>query len=424
MAQSAVSPAGTSTVLYLNFYDETTGLLVDPDTVQLDITYGGQVGFADDYAGPFTYQGATGATAGQVWRQARGKYAYAWPIPAAAPQGVYVANWTCTYGGGSFLGVENITVGGSLPLSMPAGDVGFWTGGLTNPNTNGIYGASIEFGQVDEHGIAWMWKKIDGWDSPDVQGAGVIARSGDHGGWASPQYFAPRTLTWTVHASAPDQATRDLARTLLQRAVPVSGLATLRYDEPVPKYALVRRSGKVTEAYPTLTDVTFTVGLVAPDPRKYAVAQRAVTIGLEPPDPGGGLTVPFTLPIGLNPASPPGESIATNGGSFDTPPVAVITGPVVGPTLSNVTTNQTLSWSSLTLGTADVLVVDFLTRQAYVNPVTTATTPGMASAGGTYWPADVNSSWWQLAPGDNEVGYGGTAGIGSTTVFYWRDTWI
>lgn len=416
--------AGSPWILYLNFYNETTGLLADPATVQLDITYGEQIGFAPDVTGPYAYQGASSSTSGQVWRIGVGQYACTWDIPATAAVGVYVANWTCVYGGGTFLGVENFSVAGMLPLSVPAGDVGFWTGGLINSDTGGPTGLDIEFGQVDGNGIAWLWQKLEGWDSPDVQGAGVIARSGDHGGWASPQYFAPRTLTWTVTASAPTQALRDQARALLQQAIPVSSMATLRYDEPVPKYIMVRRSGRITEQYPTLSDVTFAIGLVAPDPRKYAMAQRAVTIGLVPPAAGGGLTVPFTLPVTLNPASPPGVAVATNGGSFDTPPVAVITGPVSGPSLTNLSTGQTVSWSSLTLGTADTLVVDFLARQAYVDPVTTSTTPGAASDGGTYWPADVSSAWWQIAPGDNQLAYGGTAGTGSTAVYYWRDTWI
>lgn len=414
----AQATAGQPYTLNLNFYDENGGTLADPATVQLDITYGQEIGFAPDVGGPFQYSGASTPTPGQIWRTGVGQYSCIWQIPIGAATGVYVANWTCSYQGNTFLGVEDFSVSGGYTPAVPSGDIGYWTGGLT-------YGAlDIEFGTVDSNGIAWLWQKIEGWDGPDVQGAGVIPRSGDHGAWASPQFFAARTMTWTVTASAPTQALRDTARAKLQQAVPISDLAMLRYDEPVPKYAMVRRSGKLTEAYPTLTDVTFTIGLVAPDPRLYAMAQRGITIGLLPPTPGGGFTVPFTLPVHLNAAPPPGVAIGTNGGNFNSPPVALITGPVVGPSLTNLTTGQTVSWSTLTLGTADVLVVDFLTRQAYVNPSMHSTTPGMASTGGTYWPADVNSAWWQLAPGDNQLAYGGTAGSGSTAQLFWRDSYI
>lgn len=411
--------AGQPWTLYLNFYQEVTGTLADPTSVQLDVTYGQQVGFVPDTYGPITYSGASSPTSGQVWRTGVGQYAAIWNIPYGTPQGVYVANWTCSFGGNNFLGVEDFTVSGSVPLSVPGGDTGYWTGGL-------IYdaaGLDIEFGTTDSNGITWLWQKIEGWDSPDIQGAGVIPRSGDHGAWASPQYFAARTMTLTVMASAKSQALRDTARAMLQQAVPVSDLAMLRYDEPVPKFTWVRRSGKVTEAYPTLADVTFTIGLVAPDPRKYSMTQRSLQIGLLPSGGGGSMVEPFTVPFSLAAAPPPGTAVATNGGNFMTPPVAVVTGPVTGPTLSNLTTGQTVSWDSLTLNTGDRLVVDFLNRQAYVNPTTISTSPGIPSTGGTYWPADADSSWWQLAAGNNEVEFGGAAGTGSTATYYWRDSW-
>lgn len=414
-----VAFAGQPLTLYLSFYQEVTGTLADPSSVQLDVTYGQQVGFVPDTFGPITYSGASSPTSGQVWRIGVGQYAATWNIPYGTPGGVYVANWTCSFGGNTFLGVEDFTVSGGVPLSVPGGDTGYWTGAL-------IYaaqGVDVEFGTVDSNGITWLWQKIEGWDSPDIQGAGVIPRSGDHGAWASPQYFAARTMTLTVMASAPTQALRDTARATLQQAVPVSDLAILRYDEPVPKFTYVRRSGKVTEAYPTLNDVTFTIGLVAPDPRKYAMAQKSLQIGLLPSGGGGSMIEPFAVPFSLTAAPPPGTAVAINAGNFESPPVAVVTGPVTGPSLTNLTTNQTISWDALTLNTGDVLVVDFLNRQGYVNPTTVSTSPGIPSTGGTFWPADADSAWWQLSPGSNEVEYGGSAGTGSTATYYWRDSW-
>lgn len=412
--------AGQPYLLSLNFYNEQSGVLSDPTTVQLDITYGSEIGFVPDVAGPFTYQGASTPTAGQVWRTGVGQYACYWYIPFGTPQGVYVANWTVVYQGDTYLGVENFNLSGGYQPSVPAGDTGFWTGAL-------IYaaqGLDIEFGKVDSNGICWLWQKVEGWDGPDVQGAGVIPRSGDHGAWASPQFYAARQLTLTVTASAPSQALRDTARSLLQQAVPISDLAVLRYDEPVPKFTYVRRSGKLTETYPTLSDVTFTIGMVAPDPRKYSMVQRSLPIGLLPSGVGGGMVEPFSVPFTLNSAPPPGTATAINGGNFATPPVAVMTGPVAGPTLSNLTTGQTVAWDSLTLRTGDVFAVDFLNRQGYVNPTTVSTSPGIPSIGGTYWPADADSSWWQLGAGSTQVQFGGTAGTGSTAQVYWRDAYI
>lgn len=408
--------AGVPWTLFLDFYDEESGALTDPDAVQLDITYGQQVGLVADTAGPFTYMGSSTPVPGQVWRIATGQYAFIWQVPYDVTQGVYVANWSVSYGGDTFLAVENFPVQGGYSPEVPAGDVGYWTGSLAYTPSAGTPAApvTIEFGAVDSNGICWLWQKLDGWDGPDVQGAGVLPKSGDHGGWPSPQFYAPRTLTWTVTASAPTQALRDLARATLQAAVPVSDLAVLAYNEPIPKQISVRRSGKVTEAYPTLADVTFTVGLVAPDPRKYTVQQQTLTV-----TPSGevltGFTLPFTLPLTL-PAQPVGGSVvATNGGSFESRPVIAITGPITSPSLTNVTTGQTVSWTGLVIPAGGVLIVDFNAQQAQL------------SLGGTnpaYRPADPFSSWWTLPPGDSTIQLGGSADLGASAEVVWSDAWI
>lgn len=299
-------------------------------------------------------------------------------------------------------------------------DTGLWTGGI-------IYAAAgidIEFGTVDGSGTAWLWQKITGWDSAPVQGAGVIARSGDHGAWAAPQYYAARTMTLTCTASAQSQALRDEARALLQQAVPVSDLALLRYDEPVSKCCLVRRSGQVGEAYPTLADVTFTIGLVAPDPRKYSSALKSLNVTPVPSGGGGSLVVPFTVPFSLAPSNPPATGVASNAGNFGSPPIAVITGPVSAPMLSNLTTGNTVSWSQVNLvSAAEVMVVDFLNRQAWVNASTVPTLPGVPPSGGTFVPADIFSAWWTLQPGDNLIQFSGNASAGASAQLFYRDCW-
>lgn len=397
---------------------EVAGTPENASAVSLTITYGSAQFGAPVVYGPVTWQGASSPVAAQVWQTGTGAYSAVWPIPSGTPAGAYVATWTITYSGADYTETENFYVSGGVLPPVPAGDTGYWTGGL-------IYdGLDIEFGKVDKYGICWLWQKIEGWDGPPVQGAGVIPRSGDHGAWASPQYYAARTMTLTVTASAPDQATRDVARALLQQAVPISDLAVLRYDEPVPKVASVRRSGQVTEAYPTLTDVTFTIGLVAPDPRKYAAQSSSIIITPLPSGGGGGMVVPFAVPFTLAAAPPPGAAVAANNGNFTSPPVALISGPVTAPSLINVTTGQTVSWSTLTLNPGDILAVDFLNRESWVNPPVLSMTPGIPSSGGTYWPADVSSGWWQLAPGDNAIQVGGQTGSGCSVSVYFSSAWV
>jgi hypothetical protein len=305
-------------------------------------------------------------------------------------------------------------------MTTPPGDTGYWTGGI-------IYdaaGLDIEFGQVDSNGTAWLWQKLAGWDGAPVQGAGVIPRSGDHGAWASPQYFAARTMTLTCTASAQSQYLRDVARAQLQQAVPVSDLAVLRYDEPIPKQCLMRRSGQLTEAYPTLADVTFTIGMVAPDMRKYGTVQKQLPIQAVPPGPGGDFVVPFTIPFSLAASTPPAAAYAINEGNFGSPPLAVITGPCAGPSLANLTTGEQVSWSQTAVPGGQTMTVDFLNSQAWLGAPNAPGLPGQPLGGGSYQPADIFSAWWDLDPGSNLLQFSAasrSSGAGCTYYFY--DAW-
>lgn len=409
--------AGQSLVVSLEFYSYSTGMPADATSVQLDITYGGLAGSVADVpgGGSFYFTGATSSAPGQIWTTGTGLYSFAWQIPASAPSGAYVANWTCTFGGRTWEGTENFWVAGGNPVAVPAGDIGFWTGSIAYqpPATNlaQLTPVSIPLGAVDGNGIAWLINKLEGWDGPDVQGGGVIPRSGDHGAISAPQYYAARNMTLTLTAMAPTQALRDLARALLQQAVPVSDLAVFTYDEPIPKQAQVRRSGKVTETYSDRCAVQFAVGLVAPDPRKYGAQVMDTGLVNASPTTGIGIVFPAVFPVTF-PAQPPGGSVLiTNVGTFETRPVITVSGPVTAPSLLNATTGQTVSWSQLTLGPGDALVADFNARQATLN--------------GIYRPADLGSSWWVLPPGvPCTVELGGNLGSGAAIQASWSPAWI
>lgn len=287
-------------------------------------------------------------------------------------------------------------------------DIGYFTGGITyTPPTGAGPATDLEFGATDANGTDWALLNWQGMGGVSTAGQ-VVQRAGDHGAWATPQFYGPRTLTLTVHATAKTQALRDAARAFMQQAIPVSDLALFRWDEPTPVQMRVRRSGPITETYASLLDVEFTVPLVAPDPRKYSTVlrqasstQASVAAGLAPP-----LTPPFTLPAG----APPMYTACTNAGSFETRPTVTIGGPISGPAVVNVTTGQAISFSGLTLAATDSLVVDLSTRQALLN--------------GIYRPADISSAWWVMPPGTTTVQVTGTASTGSTMTVAWRDAWI
>jgi len=401
-------PPGGTIALFLQFYNEQSGVLTDPDgAIQADITTGGNVGLVSDVpgGGPFFYPA-------NITRTGVGLYQFSWNIPSTAMVGSYTVNWQVGFQGNTFLITENFYVGpGANGYILPSTtDAGFWTGSISwqpsyqsTPNT-------INVGTVDSDGIVWYWEKLDGWDGTDLAGT-VTQRSSDHGGWPAEQFLAPRTMTWTVLAQAPNQALRDLARSKMQAAMPINTLGTFTYNEPIPKQAMVRRSGRLAETYMTLSEVEFSVLMTAPDPRKYSTTLHTQTTSFGNNVTPTGIVIPTTVPWSSPSIPPQGSMSCINAGNFETRPVITIRGPITGPQLISLTQGYAVTWNSLALSATDVLVVDMDLKQAILN-------------GNVVYPADFNSAWWVLSPGTTEIQLGGTTPGGASITVSWRDAWI
>jgi hypothetical protein len=317
-------------------------------------------------------------------------------------------------------------------MSVMSVDTGYWTGSITYDPPGPFAPVNINVGYgPDANGIAWIWEKLDGWDSPDVTGQ-IVQRGSDHGGWAAGQWYAARSMTWTLRASAPTQALRDTARALLQQCIPVNDLALFVYNEPIPKQMWVRRSGRIQETYDNLTEVEFTCVMVAPDPRKYAtvlknwsstslVASAYFVIGPV----GGENTVPFAMPN----ATAPATTANSNLGNFETRPVITITGPLHAPGIMQSSTGMTVSWSQLNLAVGDILLIDMDSRMAWLNPgsvtVDVPLQPQQPLTG--YVAADIWSAWFTMQPGLDAIQLLSGASIVTDTgvmVVRSRDAWI
>jgi hypothetical protein len=330
-------------------------------------------------------------------------------------------------------------------MSIQSTETGYWTGSITYSPTYSTTPISISFGTgPDAYGNAWIIEKLEGWDSPDIVGQ-VLQRGADHGGWAAGQWYAPRALTFQVRASCPNQASRDIARSLMQQVCPPGDLALFKYNEPIPKQAWFRRAGKVTETYDNLQEVDFAAVLICPDPRKYsqtakiwsaATKQTPTWFGIGP------LGSPISPAFAMANNTAYNSSTSANAGNFETRPVITIRGPIHYPSITYVNTAQTVSWSTLILNTGDVLTVDFDSRTGWVNgafivDIPLRKIPGpygtfvghQISAG--YFPADVSSQWFTLWPGLNTLQLTTSSPVtnifgtdlGSMTVMH-RDAWI
>jgi len=396
---------GQPFLLYFSFTDFESGSPVDPSVLSLDITYGSQ---GADVVGPVEYTGASSEASGVIWRTGTGAYTFRWDVPPSGLlPGVYVATWTAVYGpdNDEFQAIENFAlIAGAPYTSLPSGDTGFWTGSISYQPSWASAPFVIPLGSTDSNGVTWVLKELKGWDGPPGVGQ-VIQRSADHGGWPSAAYYGPRLMTLSVEAKAPTQALRDQAAQQLVQAVPVSDLATFRYDEPVPKQVYCRQtaSANITMNKPTLVDVEFSIPLVAPDPRKYSTVPFSGTATVPAPviNP---LTLPVTLPIGFPGSTPAIDSAVTcvNAGTFETRPVITVTGPITSPQVVNASTGQVISFTGLTLTSAQQLVLYTDNRQAFLS--------------GTFYPADLGSAWFVLEPGETQVYLTGSGFAGGAAI--------
>jgi hypothetical protein len=132
---------------------------------------------------------------------------------------------------------------------------------------------------------------------------------------------------------------------------------------------------------------------IAGDPRFYDANQTMVTIESPPAQqPGHGF--PHGFPLGFG-GSIGGYGLCTNDGTFPTLPVITIHGPATNPFVRHVDLDVSMDLT-LGLGASDVLVLDFANRTITLN--------GESSR---YYALDAGSIWWELAPGDNLIQYGG-----------------
>lgn len=155
-----------------------------------------------------------------------------------------------------------------------------------------------------------------------------------------------------------------------------------------------------TEGY--APQARYALTLAAPDPRVYSATIRSGTYDPTGSIAGGGATVPLTFPIAF--AFTVGAYLElVNAGSFRTPPVFTITGPIGNPLLQNIDTGEQLQLV-YQLGAGETIRVDVDARRVELNG---ALRRDLVDAGA--------STWWQLARGTNRVRLSGTGMVAAQT---------
>lgn len=284
------------------------------------------------------------------------------------------------------------------------------TGVTLGPIFMPVYRQGPDF--VDAFGISWLCTELTGWDDGWEGSGTVFQRPTADGAWVSPQYATPRVLgvkgRLIASSGTWDDATRAWDR--LQAATPfraVAGIVISTGEGTVAdQTALIRQHEK-----PVITRfgnrIDFSLSLLAPDPRKYAVASQSLALVL--PNNTGGLTPPLTPPLTPTGTSTVSQGVALNSGTTDAPVTIALPGPCpAGAVIANTTTGQAIKVMDA-ISAAETLIIDTATGAAYVN--------GQARK--------VTGTWWSLVPGSNTISFYATGGYdpAASATITWRSAW-
>jgi Phage tail protein len=185
----------------------------------------------------------------------------------------------------------------------------------------------------------------------------------------------------------------------------------------LPGWSESRRiTGRPTKAgYPIDVNYQFNkvpvaVEFTCADPLIYGSTLKSASAGL--PSPTAGLTFPVTFNVTFG-ASTGGSFTVTNNGTYLSPPVFTITGPVTNPRLTFTSTGAFFALN-IALGASDVLVIDMGKRSVTLN--------GTASRLNTIVSG---SSWFGFPTGTWSIGVSSSDASPVAALFTanWRDAW-
>ena len=254
-------------------------------------------------------------------------------------------------------------------------------------------------GDIDAQGTVWLLQRVEGWqDAPSVR-LGLTNRPEEHGAFDGPSYLEPRVITVKGAAYGASYAATKQARDIMASVLgdPTLGLqtATVRTPGYRDMQASVRRSDKVLTSEIGKDGLTFSwsVILVAPDPLRYSTALTTLSAGL--PVVGlGGLVFPLVFPLAFGTGTAGGDITIVNGGTIAMWPTLTITGPVTGPTVTNVTTGAILRFDpAFTVPAGQTVTIDTKNRLVTL-------------AGVNRRDRLVTAEWFRIATGTQVIRFG------------------
>lgn len=148
--------------------------------------------------------------------------------------------------------------------------------------------------------------------------------------------------------------------------------------------------------------IKWSLDLFSQDPRIYAFTES--TGSYDPTtSPSAGLLLPLVWPLDFQGSAASYLSLS-NEGTFPTPPIFTIEGPITNPILDNDTTSQSFYTSGLTLAAGEYAVADMGARTFSIQGTVRMDFVDAAL-----------SSWFDLQPGVNDIRLRGTGTASAQT---------
>ena len=218
----------------------------------------------------------------------------------------------------------------------------------------------LDLNTVEASGVHWILEDIKGWGSSSGT-LTPVQKPRQDGAWGGQSYRKPRSIVLTGSCVAPTAALATDALDRLNDADSLDDTTLTISESGISRWATVRQDGEVLPVWMGATAFSYSIQLVAVDPRKFGTAVSGTT-GL--PLTSGGLTIPYTVPYSINSTVVSGQVSLFNPGNQTGPVSLTINGPITAPIVTHVGSGLALVFaSSLSLGASEFLTVDMARRE-------------------------------------------------------------
>jgi hypothetical protein len=219
---------------------------------------------------------------------------------------------------------------------------------------------------TDAFGVDWLADTLTGWYGSPSSTIQLTQKPRAPGAWSSTsRQFTPRIITLAGAVYAPTPAALTDALNRLNAAASLNDTTLTVTENGVALLAIVARQDVVLTNRLSDYAATFSVQLVAADPRKFLAPLTATT---RLPASSGGLIIPFAIPFDLSATSTSGMCALTNPGNITGPVKLRIDGPTTGPIVTHIGSGLALVFAaSLTLASGDWIDIDMEAQTVLIN---------------------------------------------------------